>query len=230
MMKIFISGSISFKSLDLKVINCLDSIIASGQTVLIGDAFGVDKLVQQYLFVHNYQSVVVYYAGNRIRNNIGHWPTKRIGNDDNLTGKSMYQLKDAAMAQDADCGLMIWNGKSNGTKYNIEKMSELGKEYIVLIFPTPTDGAVLYQSGLCTLPPAPVGDGSNPCDFSYPQHQRSGTDDDSPIRKMQRNDLKHFAAYGINFKLSSLQVSRSVNTMFSNLLLSSGKYSSKNLD
>jgi hypothetical protein len=63
-MQIFISGSISFKSLYLQVINLLDSIMANGQTVLIGDAFGVDKLVQIYLFERKYQSVVVYYAGN----------------------------------------------------------------------------------------------------------------------------------------------------------------------
>jgi hypothetical protein len=43
----------------------------------------------------------------------------------------MYQLKDTAMAQDADCGLAIWNGKSQGTKYNIEKMSELGKKITI---------------------------------------------------------------------------------------------------
>jgi hypothetical protein len=36
-MQIFISGSISFKSLYLQVINLLDSIIANGQTVLIAN-------------------------------------------------------------------------------------------------------------------------------------------------------------------------------------------------
>jgi hypothetical protein len=132
-MKIFISGSISIKSLDFPINNLLDSIIANGQTVLVGDAFGVDKWVQQYLFERGHHFVIVYYVGDKIRNNIGNWQTKRISNDDNLTGKNMYQLKDMAMAQDADCGLMIWNGKSKGTKFNIENMTKLGKKIIVVV-------------------------------------------------------------------------------------------------
>ncbi|MDR1583925.1 MAG: hypothetical protein LBS55_11845 [Prevotellaceae bacterium] len=131
-MKVFISGSISLKALNTQESSLLDSIIAGGQTVLIGDAFGVDKLVQQYLFEHNYQSVIVYYAGDKVRNNIGNWQTKQIDNDNNLTGRCMYQLKDVAMARDADCGLMIWDGKSQGTKFNIENMTKLGKEITIV--------------------------------------------------------------------------------------------------
>ncbi|KAA6327072.1 hypothetical protein EZS27_023903 [termite gut metagenome] len=67
-MKIFISGSININALGFQAIKLLDSIIADGQIVLIGNAFGVDKLVQQYLFEQNYQPViVVYYAGDKIR-------------------------------------------------------------------------------------------------------------------------------------------------------------------
>jgi hypothetical protein len=40
----------------------------------------------------------------------------------------MYQLKDTAMAQDADCGLAIWDGKSQGAKFNTEKMTKFGKK------------------------------------------------------------------------------------------------------
>jgi hypothetical protein len=136
-MKIFISGSISIKELDLRAICRLELIIADGQTVLIGDAFGVDKLVQQYLFEHNYQSVIVYYAGDKIRNNIGNWKTKQIGNNKNLTGRCMCQLKDTAMIQDADCGLMIWGGKSQGTESNINNMTKLGENITILrsVFP-----------------------------------------------------------------------------------------------
>jgi hypothetical protein len=131
-MKIFIFGSISIKTLDSQAISLLDSIMANGQAVLTGDAFGVDKLVQQYLFEHNYQSVIVYYAGDTIRNNVGNWQTRQINNGNNLKGRKLYQLKDTAMAQDADCGLMIWDGKSRGTKFNIEKMSKLGKKITLL--------------------------------------------------------------------------------------------------
>jgi PDZ domain-containing secreted protein len=129
---VFIFGSISIKALDTEATCLLDSMIAEKQTVLIGDAFGVDKLVQQYLFEHNYQFVTVYFSGAKVRNNIGNWQTKQISNDNNLTGRSMYQLKDVAMAQDADNGLAIWDGKSRGTKFNIEAMIKLGKNVKII--------------------------------------------------------------------------------------------------
>jgi hypothetical protein len=132
-MQIFVSGSISIKILNPQAISLLDSVIANRQTVLIGDAFGVDKLVQQYLFERNYQEVIVYYAGDKARNNIGTWQIRQISNGSNLTGKSMYQLKDMAMARDADCGLMIWDGKSRGTKFNIENMTNFGKEITIVM-------------------------------------------------------------------------------------------------
>jgi len=132
MHKVFISGSISIKKLDTQAITHLDSIMANKHTVLIGDAFGIDKAVQQYLFQHDYQSVIVYYSGDKIRNNISHWQTKQIPNENHLTGKSLYQLKDVAMAHDSDYGLMIWDGKSSGTKYNMENMTKLGKPFTVI--------------------------------------------------------------------------------------------------
>jgi hypothetical protein len=46
--------------------------------------------------------------------------------------RGIAKLKDMAMAQDADCGLMIWDGKSQGTKFNIENMTKLGKEVFIV--------------------------------------------------------------------------------------------------
>jgi hypothetical protein len=131
-MKVFISGSIGIRTLNEQAVYCLDAIMNSRHTVLIGDAFGADKAVQQYLFQRDYHPVTVYYSGDKVRNNIGSWQMKQISNDQHLKGKSRYQLKDAAMARDADCGLMIWNGKSRGTKYNIENMTGLGKPFTVV--------------------------------------------------------------------------------------------------
>jgi hypothetical protein len=132
MAKIFISGSISLKTLDVQAVTHLDSIMAYRHTVLIGDAHGIDKVVQQYLLQNRYQAVIVYYSGDKIRNNIGNWETKQTGNDSHLTGRELYRLKDDTMAQDADYGLMIWDGKSRGTKYNMENMTKLDKPFTVL--------------------------------------------------------------------------------------------------
>jgi hypothetical protein len=131
-MKVFISGSISKKTLSKNAIAYLEEIVERNRTILIGDAYGVDKFVQQYLHERNYQNVVVYFSGEELRNNIGNWQTKQIPNIENLTGRSRYQLKDKAMADDCDCGMMFWDGISKGTKANIEYMEQLGKYYLVL--------------------------------------------------------------------------------------------------
>jgi len=74
----------------------------------------------------------VIISGEEIRNNIGSWKTRQIPNPENLSGRSRYQLKDKAMADDCDCGMMFWDGRSKGTKDNIEYMEALGKYYLVL--------------------------------------------------------------------------------------------------
>jgi hypothetical protein len=130
-MNIFISGSISIKSLRKNDIAALEQIVEGNHTILIGDANGVDKAVQQYLFEQKYQKVMVYFSGLKLRNNIGNWQTKQIFNPENQTGRMCYQLKDKAMADDCDSGIMFWDGKSKGTKHNIGYMDKLGKYYLV---------------------------------------------------------------------------------------------------
>ena len=131
-MKVFISGSISTKSLSKNAIEYMEQVVEGNRIILIGDAHGVDRAVQQYLCEQNYQNVIVYFSGEAVRNNIGNWQTKQIPNPENLTGRSRYQLKDKAMADDCDCGMMFWDGRSKGTQANIDYMEKLGKYYLVL--------------------------------------------------------------------------------------------------
>ena len=134
MEKVFISGSISIKSLkedDLADI-VHSQVIKGNSDIFIGDAYGVDKAVQQILAERDYRSVIVYFSGEKVRNNIGNWQTKQIPNPDNLTGRSRYQLKDKAMADDCDCGLMFWDGKSKGNQHNIDCLDKLDKKYFVV--------------------------------------------------------------------------------------------------
>ena len=134
-MKVFIAGPIAVKQLDSNTTQRLDSIIRNNCTVLVGDANGVDKLVQQYLFSKNYRNVVVYACENSLRNNIGHWNVVSIRPDDGLKGFEFYACKDRQMVLDADYGFMIWNGKSRGTLNNIISLAEEGTN--VLIYLTP---------------------------------------------------------------------------------------------
>ncbi|MDL2281493.1 hypothetical protein LJC44_00055 [Parabacteroides sp. OttesenSCG-928-G06] len=131
-MKVFISGSISIKNLRENDIPFLEQIIEGNRTILIGDAFGLDKAVQEYLCENEYQDVIVYYSGENIRNNIGEWPTKQIPNPDNLSGRLLYKLKDKAMGDDCDSALMFWDGKSKGTEQNMAYLDELDKYYLVV--------------------------------------------------------------------------------------------------
>jgi hypothetical protein len=131
-MKVFISGSISIKSLQEKDIFFLEQIVEGKCTILIGDAYGVDRAVQQYLAAQNYRLVTVYFSGDKARVNIGNWQTQQISNPDNLTGKVRYQLKDKAMAEDCDSAIMFWDGKSKGTQYNMDNLENLDKYYLVV--------------------------------------------------------------------------------------------------
>jgi len=96
-MNVFISGSISIKKLRKHDKAPLEQIIEGNRTILIGDAYGVDKAVQQILAEREYRQVIVYFSGEKPRNNIGNWQTKQIPNPENLTGRSRYQLKDKAI-------------------------------------------------------------------------------------------------------------------------------------
>jgi len=113
-MKVFISGSISIKSLNKRNVAYIEQIIEGNCTVLIGDAYGIDKAVQEYLLQSGYPDVIVYFSGEKVRNNVGNWQVKQCLNPENLKGRSLYQLKDKAMADDCDCGLMFWDGKVKG--------------------------------------------------------------------------------------------------------------------
>jgi hypothetical protein len=133
-MKIFISGSISINKLPSLSLEKIDSIIEKNYRIIIGDAKGVDLLVQEYLLKKNYKEVIVYFIGENIRNNVGKWETKQIiANPENKKGRQLYIVKDKAMANDADYGLMIWDGKSKGTLGNINEMKRLNKQFYVIL-------------------------------------------------------------------------------------------------
>ncbi|MEA5619930.1 hypothetical protein VB711_19070 [Cronbergia sp. UHCC 0137] len=116
---VMIFGSRSINTLPKEAIASLDKIIELKFNVIVGDAPGVDDLVQRYLKSRNYQSVTVYYAkfnGNGVaRNNNGFPVIGVMGN---------YNQRDAKMRAIANnhYGLAIWDGVSRGTKTSIDLM------------------------------------------------------------------------------------------------------------
>lgn len=133
-MKVFISGSISINQLPPLAIEKINSITEKKYMILIGDAKGVDLLVQEYLLKNKYNFVTVYFAGKNIRNNVGNWETNQIIDyDSKKRGRELYTIKDKAMANDADYGLMVWDGKSKGTLGNIKEMKRQNKHFYIIL-------------------------------------------------------------------------------------------------
>ena len=134
MEKVFIAGPLKIRTLDKNIKERLDNIIHKTIEVLVGDANGIDKAVQEYLSLRNYNNVTVYCI-NRPRNNIGNWNVKSIPCEHAIVSFSEYVKKDLAMAKDTDFGFMIWNGKSNGTLNNTLNLLEKGKKTRLYIKP-----------------------------------------------------------------------------------------------
>lgn len=130
-MKVFISESISIKSLDDRVVEKLDSIISKGYTILIGEAYGVDLLVQRYLNKCKYSNVKIYASNGKVRNNVGNWEVIPIIVNNVSTGREFYTAKDIAMSRGEDIGFAIYDGASKGTRANINRLKEMRKNVIV---------------------------------------------------------------------------------------------------
>jgi len=99
--------------------------------VIIGDANGSDKAIQQYLAAKNYKNVVVFCMGDHCRNNLGNWPTRHISPGHDRKDFAYYAAKDLEMAKEASCGFMLWDGKSKGTLNNILNLLSKKKKVVV---------------------------------------------------------------------------------------------------
>lgn len=118
-MKIFLAGAKNLKHLDLPVQTKIMSICRANHDILVGDCYGVDSAVQKLCADVGYPHVTVYASNGKARNNIGNWKVKNIPVEKQMQGFAFYRQKDIAMGMDADCGFMIWDGKSKGTLRNI---------------------------------------------------------------------------------------------------------------
>lgn len=116
-MKIFIGGSKMISELDKNVKERLKEIIKNNYDVLIGDCWGLDTAAQKFFAENCYRNVTIYVTGEKVRNNVG-FNVCNIA-DNGAEGFEFFRQKDIAMANNADCGFMIWDKKSKGTLQNI---------------------------------------------------------------------------------------------------------------
>jgi hypothetical protein len=148
MNSVFVAGSRTLGRLNDQVRERLGNVIAGSYRVLVGDANGADKAVQSYFFERQYRNVVVFCSGNKCRNNLGAWPTQNVEVPSGLTGRAFYTCKDIEMAENADYGLMLWDGKSAGTMNNVLELVKRGKKALVYLSPK---GAFFTVSSLSDL-------------------------------------------------------------------------------
>lgn len=133
---IFLSGSRSIHALPKEVQKRLHGIMDKGFFLIVGDAHGADEAFQTYLMEHKYQRVAVYCPGYRCRANKGDWHVHQVQVPDYKRGREFYTHRDKQMALDAHYGLVLWDGKSPGSKTNIHTMALLKKKSLVYHNPT----------------------------------------------------------------------------------------------
>ncbi|HWB16060.1 MAG TPA: hypothetical protein VG538_06605 [Vicinamibacterales bacterium] len=135
MTRVFIAGSRQITRLPAEVKTRVDTMIGKGFQILVGDANGADEAVQSYLAEKAYPNVVVHCMERHCRNNIGQWPTHEVPGPKGTRGFDFYSAKDRVMADAAEYGLMLWDGKSKGTINNVVNLSRDGKPVVVYIAP-----------------------------------------------------------------------------------------------
>lgn len=134
-LKIFIAGPRAIKELDKNIFVKLENICVKNYDVLVGDADGIDSSIQKFLQLKSYKNVTVFASKGIARNNYGNWKIEKVEVANNVTGFEFYAQKDLEMAEKANIGFMIWNGKSKGTFNNIINLLNLEKKVILYYIP-----------------------------------------------------------------------------------------------
>ena len=133
MTTVFLSGSRTVSRLNENIRGRISNIVNQEFDIVVGDANGADKAMQVYLREIGYRNVKVYCSGEKCRNNMGEWPVEMIDVDSNLKGRDFYTVKDRKMAEDADYGLVLWDGKSAGSISNVIEMLRQDKTALMYV-------------------------------------------------------------------------------------------------
>ncbi len=136
MTKVFFGGSRRLGRLSPLVKVRAEKMITEGLRILVGDASGADKSIQSFFAQRLYTNVDVYFSGATCRNNIGGWPTRRVSVNRAKRDFRYFVAKDVAMSDEADYGLMIWDGQSQGTVNNILNLLERRKIVVIYVSPS----------------------------------------------------------------------------------------------
>lgn len=112
----------------------LDAYRKNGGKILVGDAPGIDRQVQDYLHKKHYKNVEVYGPGKQVRYSADkEWKTNPIDDPDHEPmSKEWLAKKDIAMTNASDHGLaVILDEGAKATRKNVERLVEQNKDVSV---------------------------------------------------------------------------------------------------
>jgi len=147
MKKVFISGSINLSILPKIVEKSLKTIQEQNIKILVGDAKGIDSLIQDYFSKKAYFNLNIYsiYETPRNRKN-NNFKTILIDVDmDIKSERKKQEKKDEYMSLNSDYSFVIWDGKSKGSFNNIQRALENNK--LLKVYYT-KDGRLLQENEL----------------------------------------------------------------------------------
>ena len=136
---VFVSGSSKTQSKDSPyyrkelpkgIRDSLDEHIKKKNKIIVGDAPGIDRQVQDYLKSKNYKNVEVYGPGKQVRYSADEkWKTNPIDSDYEEGSKEWLAEKDKMMSKVATEGLAVVIPEgSKATRKNIDRLIEQNKK------------------------------------------------------------------------------------------------------
>lgn len=132
---VFVSGKVKYdKELDEAVASELDNVMKSKSNIIVGDAPGSDKLVQDYLNEKGYRNVKVYTSDLNARNNSGMWQVIRIASNKQLDETKRRELKDIAMTNLATKAIAIMpedDRSGSAMSNNISRLRDKNLEPVI---------------------------------------------------------------------------------------------------
>ena len=176
---VFISGSIAIKKLPSQVEQSIQTMIDKHMTILVGDAPGIDTLVQDMCDRQQYLNVIVYTITSSPRYKANKdFQEKSIFVDQQIKKERERQTyKDKAMSQDSTFSLVIWDGASKGSYANI--LRALASQKKVKVF---------YQDIDDYLPPEKV----TLMELEYIYRENNGYTASEVVEYLQNNGIETY--------------------------------------
>ena len=130
------------KQLPKEIKNELEKAMTSNKKIIVGDAPGIDRQVQNYLKSKKYSNVEVYGPGKQVRYSANkNWKTNPIDSGKYKPDTDEWRAeKDIAMSTRANeaLAIILENGGAGATRDNVKRMIEQNKD--VKIFELSTKG------------------------------------------------------------------------------------------